>query len=190
MADSTAAGIPDDAFGVALEAGELHRAAEDATGLADWGSDDSYLAGLDALIRSADRSALSDEGRRQLREQLLGVLSTRLRLVEDERRSPEVLELDVGAPIILIGLARTGTTILLELISLDPALRAPLEWEVGAPWPAPEVATFQTDPRIARRQQAIDRLLATAHGERRCQLTVWHSWRCTSRRRATGRSTA
>jgi hypothetical protein len=44
---------------------------------------------------------------------------------------------------------RTGTTLLHGLLAQDPAARAPLTWEVAMPCPAPETATFETDPRIA-----------------------------------------
>jgi hypothetical protein len=62
----------------------------------------------------------------------------------------------VRAPVFVLGLPRTGTTILHELLALDPASRVPLTWEVMTPWPPPDRATFETDPRI----EAIDRHLA------------------------------
>ena len=53
------------------------------------------------------------------------------------------------APLFITGLPRTGTSILHELLAQDPAHRAPLHWEVRHPCPAPEAASFETDPRIA-----------------------------------------
>jgi hypothetical protein len=44
---------------------------------------------------------------------------------------------------------RTGTTLLHGLLAQDPAARAPLTWEVADPCPAPQSATFESDPRIA-----------------------------------------
>ncbi len=48
---------------------------------------------------------------------------------------------------------RTGTTILFELLAQDPDARAPLTWEVDAPCPPPEAATYDTDPRIEDSRQ-------------------------------------
>jgi hypothetical protein len=48
-----------------------------------------------------------------------------------------------------VGQARTGTTILFDLLAQDPATRVPLTWEVDQPVPPPETATYDTDPRIA-----------------------------------------
>ena len=48
-----------------------------------------------------------------------------------------------------MGQPRTGTTILHDLLALDPTLRAPLTWEVDRPLPPPETSTHDTDPRIA-----------------------------------------
>jgi hypothetical protein len=59
-------------------------------------------------------------------------------------------------------LPRTGTTITYDLLTLDPASRAPREFELYRPWPASEVATFATDPRIAVVQAMYDNYLAHA----------------------------
>ena len=50
----------------------------------------------------------------------------------------------------MIGLPRTGTTITYDLLCLDPEARAPAEWEMYIPWPPPEEATYDSDPRIAQ----------------------------------------
>jgi hypothetical protein len=53
-------------------------------------------------------------------------------------------------PVFIIGLGRTGSTILHDILAQDPANRAPLTWEVTYPSPPPRTATFETDPRIAK----------------------------------------
>ena len=75
------------------------------------------------------------------------------------------LEIDaeeIRAPIFVLGLPRTGTTILFSLLAQDPANRVPMTWEAMWPWPPPERATYDRDPRIARAEQSfarIDRML-------------------------------
>jgi hypothetical protein len=55
----------------------------------------------------------------------------------------------VRPPIVILGLPRTGTTILFGVLAQDPANRVPLTWEVDQPWPPPETSTYMSDPRIA-----------------------------------------
>jgi hypothetical protein len=54
----------------------------------------------------------------------------------------------VTAPVFVTGLGRSGTTLLHELLSLDPAVRAPRLWELMYSVPVPETATYLDDPRI------------------------------------------
>ena len=56
----------------------------------------------------------------------------------------------------IVGQPRTGTTILYDLLAQDPALRAPLTWEVDHPVPPPETATYDTDPRIDEVQARLE----------------------------------
>src|SRR3546814_2331443 len=49
-----------------------------------------------------------------------------------------------------------------DLLCLDPEARAPREWEWYIPWPAPEIETFATDPRIAQVQSIYENWLKHA----------------------------
>ena len=69
-------------------------------------------------------------------------------VTEYRRRHPEIADVDVTPPIVIVGQGRTGTTILHDLLAQDPANRVPLTWEVDQPCPPPETATYATDPRI------------------------------------------
>ncbi len=61
----------------------------------------------------------------------------------------------IDRPIVIVGQPRTGTTILYDLLALDPELRAPLTWEIDRPVPPPQAATRDTDPRIAEVDAAL-----------------------------------
>jgi hypothetical protein len=87
-------------------------------------------------------------GRVVAQRDLLGLLTTRLRLTADRKRHPAIADEPVAHPLFIIGLPRTGTTLLHHLIGQDPASRAPQAWEVMAPSPPPERARYDTDPRI------------------------------------------
>jgi hypothetical protein len=145
-----------------LDAAERMRAAEKATGLAGWGSDRSFRTGLETLIGAVEAMAPDAAFRAQIGTRIDSILQTRLRLVEDARLHPEIERQEIKAPLVVIGLPRTGTTITYDLLALDPAARTPREFELYIPWPASEEATFDTDPRIAIVKAMYDNYLAHA----------------------------
>ena len=61
------------------------------------------------------------------------MLQTWLRLQDAWDRTPQILAEPVEAPMFVVGPPRSGTTILLELLALDPQFRSPLAWEALAP---------------------------------------------------------
>jgi hypothetical protein len=77
-------------------------------------------------------------------------LENRLHFVDTLKRNPEITAAPLNRPLFILGLPRTGTTILHELLAQDPANRVPMTWEVMHPWPPPERATYETDARIAQ----------------------------------------
>ena len=84
-------------------------------------------------------------------------LESRLQLEDWHGRHPEIAEGEVRRPIFIIGQGRTGTTILHELFCLDANNRVPQTWEIDRPFPPPERASYETDPRIAESQKDLDR---------------------------------
>jgi Sulfotransferase family len=128
----------------------------DRTGLDDFGAD-TFRAGLDRLVDGLTTEAqLNDLGRAIAPEGLVGHLANRLQIVDWHRRHPDIGNGDVTAPLFLIGMGRTGTTILHDLLGQDPRHRIPRTWEVDRPCPPPDAATSATDPRIAESQARID----------------------------------
>ena len=83
-------------------------------------------------------------------------LTSRLQIVDWRKQHPEVAAAPVTQPIFIVGQPRTGTTILFDLLAQDPALRPPLTWEVDNPIPLPQPETYDTDPRIAQTQAALE----------------------------------
>ncbi|MDZ7784032.1 MAG: sulfotransferase [Halioglobus sp.] len=133
----------------------LMRRAQARTGLDNWG-DASFRTGLDRLTASLEREAnLTQIGRIVAYLNLLDHLSVRLRLIDYRASHPEVAAQRIERPLFIVGLPRTGTSILHELLAQDPALRAPATWEVARPVPPPAPAERDADARIAR----VDRLL-------------------------------
>ena len=141
-----------------LDEGRLLAAARRRTGLDDFGQG-TFREGLRRLIESLERDArLNQVGRLFAHRQILELLVHRLRLTDHRVNHPEVSAQRIERPLFVIGLPRTGTTLLYALFAQDPAHRAPLSWEVDDPCPPPEAATYAMDPRIARSQKRFDQL--------------------------------
>jgi hypothetical protein len=131
-----------------LERSALLREAEVATGLGNWGTNPHFNIGLNVLIEATEAMNPAPQLRANVHGRILQILTMKLRMIDDELRHPEILQGTVDRPLIVIGLPRTGTTILYDLLSLDPESRAPAEWETFMPWPAPECENYDSDPRI------------------------------------------
>jgi hypothetical protein len=107
--------------------------ARQKTGLSDFGPDD-FLPALQVLADSLDREArLTFHGRHGVRQGLVNHLVNRLHLAENARRHPEILRVGIERPVFIIGLLRTGSTLLHNLLAQHPDLRVPLLWELGTP---------------------------------------------------------
>jgi len=154
-----------------LDATALYAGAEKTTGLTDWGADLTFREGLDRLVNAIEAMPEADLLRAPFAAEATSLLATRLRLQDDANRHPEVLEEQIVRPMIVTGAPRSGTTWLYELLALDPATRAPRDWEAANPWPAPEIASFDTDPRIAERQAVFDAMVKAVP-----ELATIHPW--------------
>ena len=139
-----------------LDPDRLIAEATATTGEDDFG-EDSWQEGLAMLAGSIQEEArLNDIGVEIAVGDLSSALTNRLLINAWRRDHPEVGQSTVTGPIIIVGQPRTGTTILYDLLAQDPGLRAPLTWEVDRPVPAPETATYDTDPRIGEVQANLD----------------------------------
>ncbi len=142
--------------GSGLDAERLVALALDATGLDDFG-EPTWKPGLERFVDALRTDAhLHELGEQIVAGEIVEYLSTRLGLTDWRNRHAEIADADVTPPIVIVGQARTGTTILHDLLAQDPANRVPLTWEVDRPLPPPETATYDTDPRIAATQELLD----------------------------------
>lgn len=105
---------------VRLDQKSLCRAAEQITGLSDFG-DPYYQEGLSVLLRSVERDAkLRFYGKLVIRIIIVNYLIQRLLFVQAMKRTPKIAQGVVYEPFIITGIHRSGTTFLLRLLSLDP----------------------------------------------------------------------
>lgn len=122
--------------------------AERATGLADFGPDD-FIDPLRVYLDLQQHAPLSPEGRLQQEQLVQRCLVNRLRFARDLAQHPEILEEDVGDPIVVLGFPRSGTTVLQRMISADPAMQNLALWRVLNPAPLPSERPGEPGERIA-----------------------------------------
>lgn len=119
-----------------------------STGLSDFG-DDLWREPFSVYVKSLEKEAqLTLMGRLMARNDIILWLSTRLNVTETLKQHPEILNEKVTAPMVIVGLPRSGTSILFELLAQDPDVGVPLMWEALQPCPPPEAASYRSDPRI------------------------------------------
>ena len=142
---------------LSLDPDALCAAAERRSGLSDFGSP-RFREPLAVLARALEEEArLTALGRVAARLQLVGLLSTRLRALDLLRRRPEIAAERIGAPIVILGMPRTGTTALQRLLSRDPRLRSLPYWEALSPLPDGDAALRGADPgpRVERARRSL-----------------------------------
>jgi hypothetical protein len=143
-----------------LNDGQLLEEARRETGFEDFG-DPSFREPMRRLIEALNGEArLNDTGRAYFAGRIRSVLITRLRAEDWFRRHPEILEEEIGAPLAIVGLPRTGTTMMHRTISADHRMYSPLWYEVRYPVPMPgtDFATGN-DPRIALAEAEVRAML-------------------------------
>jgi hypothetical protein len=133
---------------VPLDVGWLLAQARRQTGLSD-PSGDAVHEPLSLLLRGYETEArLTLVGRLVAQRDTLSLLVNRRRLADDRARHPAIGDEQIRQPLFIVGLPRTGSTLLHHLLARDPGSRVPQAWEVMAPSPPPERARYGTDPRI------------------------------------------
>ena len=131
--------------------------AKQAAGLDEFGGE-TWREGLDRLIGAVtDEARLNQAGIAQLEGMIVMLLTKRLEIEGWYARHPEIDDQQITAPLMILGLPRTGSTALHCLLGEDPQARVIRNWEGMNPTPPPERATYDTDPRIAVMQGHMDR---------------------------------
>ena len=112
-----------------LEPDPILAEARARTGYEDFG-DESFREPMLRLLESMEKEGrLHEIGRMTQRERVIGLLVNRLRAEAAIAKHPEILDEQIHKPLVVIGLARTGTTMLHRTIAADPRMFALLWWE-------------------------------------------------------------
>lgn len=144
---------------VPLDEDSLIRSATEASGFADFGSDD-WREPFQVLIKSLDEEAnLNLMGRLWARDELLLILQARLQVEDTYKRHPEIDDEEIIQPFIIFGQGRSGTSLTQNMLSEIPENKSLLTWESIFPCPPPEEASYRTDPRIERADKIAKRFV-------------------------------
>ena len=129
------------------------------TGLSDIDSD-SWRAGLAIVLDEANNSpAFTPHGREQIIGDCVDALGRRVQIHDYIQSHPEVLDAPVERPLVVLGMPRTGTTVISYLLDQDPLRRSLLHWECLQPVPPATTETLRTDPRCLALLEYRQRLL-------------------------------
>jgi hypothetical protein len=134
-------------------------AAAKLAGSHDMGSD-TYRQPLEIFLDACAREAeLTTFGRILITKMLAGALANRIELHRWSQQHPEVRDERIESPWIIVGLPRTGTSVLSQLLGLDPMARPLLQWEAAHLIPPSTLEEADQDPRIARTAKELDGLM-------------------------------
>jgi hypothetical protein len=116
-------------------AADLIETAKRRCSLDDFG-DSEFFEALSRLLESCQHEArLNLIGKIALKLDVLETLCTRLQMERDRALYANISRQEIHQPVFIVGLPRSGTSVLHRLLAADPQHRAPLMWEVRSPSP-------------------------------------------------------
>jgi hypothetical protein len=146
--------------GVALDIEALTAEARRRTGLWNYG-DTWFLEPLAVLLASMrDEAELNDMGRAIYGERLITGLVNRLRIRAFLDRHPEVADVPVNVAAVIVGLGRSGSTLLHRLMAEAEEATAVQWWETLNPVPLDGEVAGRPEERRAIAREAVEAMLA------------------------------
>lgn len=168
---------------------DLVTQASERTGLDDLGAP-TWREGLEVLVDAAAHEArLNEHGHAVLEGYCVERLANRQRVIDWAARHPGAAGAPVVAPWFVVGMSRTGTTLLANLLHQDRANRCLMYWEALDSIPPPDGARFDDDPRVAPARALTDAMYAgmphlraqhyePGDGPTECGLVLGQDFRC------------
>ncbi len=152
------AGVPAGTDDLSVE--RLTEKAARIAGVDDGGGAPSTAA-VELLVGSCERTAtLNPLGRKVLASAVVRHLVNRLLVHAEMVARPDVAARPVGAAVVVTGLPRTGTTMLHNLLALDPSHRVVRLWQALHPVP-PDTARGESEAALVRQAATwLERLYA------------------------------
>ena len=147
---------------------DIERMVEEAiaeAGVDDFADTDGFWERVKAYVGAIEADdGLTQLIRGTLRQRVVRLLRNRLSLTELLKRHPEIESIPIEKPFIVVGMPRSGTTHLVNLLAADPRRRALPYWESQEPLPIPGNGpdVFGVDPRYRRAKNEHDAMMVSA----------------------------
>jgi hypothetical protein len=140
-------------------ADDVFKLASQRTGLTEIDSD-SWRDGLQLILDDLNNSpAFTPYGRERILNDSTDALGRRMQVHYYIQQHPEVLDAPVERPLIVLGMPRTGTTVISYLLDQDPGRRSLLHWQCVDPIPPAPTEMLRTDPRCLAILQEQSKIL-------------------------------
>jgi hypothetical protein len=122
-----------------------------------------FKVAMEKLLWSLQHEArLTPLGRFIQRQRIVDILVNNLRMQDHLCRYPEIEQEQIREPLFVVGLPRTGTTMLHRTIAADARMFAPLWYEVRNPSPWPQWDYCSKDPRITEAEAQVQAMLESS----------------------------
>ena len=107
---------------------------------------ESWKEGLEILLKDhAKADALTERGWGIMKNRYAEALATRMQVDDYIRKNPAVVVPEIKRPVFILGMPRTGTTMVSYLMASDPANRSLLKWEAYNVNPPAAPGALKTD---------------------------------------------
>lgn len=147
-----------------LNPSRMMEQAKASTGLSDFGPD-HFVEPLTVLTKSMrDEAQLNAQGVAAQSGRLINALENRLRKQKLLKDHPEILDLPVDVGVVIVGMPRTGSTMLHRLLASAPQATATLWWETIFPLPREGKGPADTASRIADAEALVEQLVSASAG--------------------------
>jgi hypothetical protein len=119
----------------------------------------NIIEGLNKMVDSLNNDAkLNTFGKIAIKTLLERTLYGRLKVEQHFADHPEVEDIKIKEPIFIIGMPRTGTSILHALLDQDHYHRSPLAWECLLPFPPPSPSDYSTNAQFKTIEKEFEQL--------------------------------
>lgn len=142
----------------ALSVETLLENARQVTGLSDYG-DDWFLAPLAKLVEETNSDAGLIAPEAGAGQRIQAALMDRLAMVQYFKSHPAAADEVIAPACAIVGLPRTGSTVMHRLLASAPALTSLWWWETAFPGLMPGEAADNPEPRIEAARQMVEYLL-------------------------------
>lgn len=145
--------MPTQTYAAAFD--QIHEQAIASTGLDDFG-DISYHEGLRVLLNAQDQRACREGEAAAILSQLSRTLGGRLQAIAAIKARPDSQSVAIVAPLVILGLPRTGTTALHHLLMRDPQFQGLQYWIGRTPMVRPARESWPDLPQYLAAEAEIE----------------------------------